>query len=175
MSKALKNMLIQDITQKIGDNKDLLVLDSSKLDPVTDHKLRMGLRQKNINIMTVRNNLVSLVLRERGVNNTDSLFSGPSTLVWGGQDVVELSKEITKWVKDIEKLVLKGGTVEGTTLKPEDVERLSKSPGRKELIGRIAGLILSPASQLAGALLGPGGYITGQIKAKGEEEAAATA
>jgi large subunit ribosomal protein L10 len=170
MSKVLKNMVISEIANRLGDNRDLIVVDSSKLDPNTTHKLRASLRAKKIKFLAVRNTLAQQVLASKGVNNTDAIFKGPSTLVWGGDDVVALSKEITKWVKDIEKLELKGGTVEGSTLMPADVERLSKSPGRLELIGQIAGLILSPGAQLAGALLGPGGYLAGQVKAKAEGE-----
>jgi large subunit ribosomal protein L10 len=35
------------------------------------------------------------------------------------------------------------------------------------------GLILSPGAQLAGALLGPGGYLAGQFKAMADNDDAA--
>ncbi|MBV08109.1 MAG: 50S ribosomal protein L10, partial [Rubinisphaera sp.] len=97
------------------------------------------------------------------------VLKGPSTLVWGGEDIVALSKEITKWAKKIEPLQVKGASVEGQPLDTKGVEKLSKSPGRAELISQIAGLILSPGSQLAGALLGPGGKLAGCVKAVEEK------
>ncbi len=83
-----------------------------------------------------------------------------------------LSREITKWAKDAEELEIKGGTVEGQSLDADGVDRLSKSPGRPELLSKIAGLLLAPAGNIAGALLGPGGLVAGanKSKAEGDEE-----
>ncbi|GIS57804.1 MAG: hypothetical protein CM1200mP2_00290 [Planctomycetaceae bacterium] len=63
--------------------------------------------------------------------------------------------------------------LEGTTLSKGDVEELSKSPSREELIGQIAGLLLAPGANLAAALLGPGGKLAGQVEAIADGEGAA--
>ena len=52
---------------------------------------------------------------------------------------------------------------------------LSKSPGRMELISQIVGLALSPGARLCGALLGPGGKISGQVKTLADKEGEAPA
>ncbi|MGH7128857.1 MAG: 50S ribosomal protein L10, partial [Planctomycetaceae bacterium] len=98
-----------------------------------------------------------------------------STLVWGGEDIVALSKEIAKWAKELEPLQIKGGTLEGTPLSAADVDSLSKSPSREELIGQIVGLVLSPGARLSAALLGPGAKLGSQIKKMSDEEAEAEA
>lgn len=90
--------------------------------------------------------------------------------MWGGEDIVALSKEITQWAKQIDELEIKGGAVEGQALDADGIDQLSKSPGRLELIGQIAGLVLSPGAVLAGALLGTGGTIAGQLEAIAEKE-----
>ena len=83
-------------------------------------------------------------------------------MVWGGEDIVALSKEIAKWAKDLPTFEIKGGAVEGQTLDANGVDVLSKSPSREELIGQIAGLALSPGAQLAAAMLGPSIQLAGQ-------------
>jgi len=168
MSKIVKTMMIQDLRARVGDARDFLVLDAAKLDGVTTHKLRLALKQKNIRTLVVPNKLALRALKDIGVTGLDGILAGPSTLVWGGQDVVALSKEITKWAAEIEPLHIKGGTVEGTALSKEQVEELSRSPGREELIAKVAGLILAPGARLVGALLGPGGTVVGQVKSKSE-------
>jgi large subunit ribosomal protein L10 len=52
------------------------------------------------------------------------------------------------------------------------VDALSKSPSREELLGRVVTLILSPGAQLAAALLGSGGTVAGQIKSIADKEPA---
>ncbi len=172
MSKVLKGMLIADIRQRIGETQDMLVVDCAKLDAIAANRMRLALREKNIFALTVRNALAKRALSESGVTGLDEVLAGPSTLVWGGEDIVALSKEIARWAKELEPLEIKGGTVEGTSLNAAQVDELSKSPSREELIGQIAGLALSPGAQLAAALLGPSGTLAGQIESigKGDEK-----
>jgi large subunit ribosomal protein L10 len=177
MSRRVKEMLIEDLGVRLKGVKDILVVDASKLDGVTANKLRLSMRKKKISALGIRNKLGRVALKNVGVTSLDPLLEGPSTLVWGGEDIVALSKDIAKWAKEIEPLQIKGGTTEGTTLSKETVEELAKSPGRKELIGQIAAAMMSPGAQLAGVLLGPGRELASQIekiseKSEQEESAA---
>lgn len=171
MSRQIKSMLISDLESRIGDHKDMLVVDCSKLDAITANKWRLDLRGKNITALTVKNSIAKNALQRLGVEGLDEILAGPSTLVWGGDDVVALSKEIAKWARNADGLEIKGATVEGKGLDAKGVNALSKSPGRAELIGQIAGLLLAPGAQLAGALQGPGGQLAGCLEsiADGEE------
>lgn len=171
MSKYVKNLLIDTVRDRLGEARDMLVIDSSKLDANTSNRFRLALRERGIHALTVRNALARKALHDLGVSSLDPVLEGPSTLVWGGEDIVALSKEITKWAKEIEPLSIKGGTVEGTSLTADDVDQLSKSPSREELIGQIVGLILSPGAQLSAALLGAGAKLASQVKQISEEEA----
>lgn len=164
MSKLVKGMLIEDLRKRIGDHSDILVVNSSKLDAVSDNRFRRGLREKDISVLTVKNSLAKKALGASGASALDAILSGPSCLVWGSEDIISLSKEITRWAKEIAELEVKGGTLEGSTLSAKDVEALSKSPSREELIGEIVGRLLGPACQLLGALQGPGGRLAGQIE-----------
>jgi large subunit ribosomal protein L10 len=171
MSKRVKEMLIGEVTTRVGGVRDVIVVNTSKLDGVTANKLRLEMRKKKISALTVRNKLAKKALAGAGLSALDSHLQGPSTLVWGGEDIVALSKEIAKWAKDLEpRLEIKGGTTEGTSLSKADVDALSKSPGRLELISQIAGQILSPGAQLAAALQGPGGALASQLKQIAEKE-----
>jgi large subunit ribosomal protein L10 len=170
MSRRMKEMLIDEVSKRLNGVRDIVALDASKLSGVTANKLRLAMRKKNLSALTVRNKLAKKALNDAGVTGLDSILEGPTTLVWGGEDIVALSKEIAKWAKEIEPLKIKGGTTEGTALSPETVEALSKSPGRVELIGQIVTLMLSPGSRLAGALLGPGGKLASQVKKISEKE-----
>lgn len=169
MSRQIKDMLIEDLQQKIGDAKDMVVVDCSKLDAISANKWRLGMQEKNIQALTVKNSIARNALARAGVSGLDEILAGPSTIVWGGDDVVDLSKEISRWSKQLGKLEIKGATVEGGSLDASGVEALSKSPGRAELIGQLAGLLLAPGAQLAGALQGPGGQLAGCLEAISEE------
>lgn len=164
MSKFVKELIISEIESQIGEVRDFVVVDSANMDAITDNGFRLKLQEKGITTLTVKNSLARRALANIGVEGLDEVLKGPSTLVWGGEDIVALSKEMAKWASDIENLAIKGGLTEGTSLSSDDVAKLSKSPGRMELIGEIVSRILGPGAQLAGALKGPGGTLAGQIK-----------
>jgi large subunit ribosomal protein L10 len=172
MSKIVKEMIISEIEARISEVRDFVVVDSAKVDAITDNGFRLKLQEKGIASLTVKNSLARRALANIGVEGLDDVLKGPSTLVWGGEDIVALSKEMTKWASDISTLEIKGGVTEGTPLSSEDVTKLSKGPGRMELIGEIVSRILGPGAQLAGAIKGPGGTLAGQIKTISEGEAA---
>ena len=170
MGRQVKDMVISDIQSRIGDVKDFIVVDCSKVDAITANRWRLGLRKDRISALTVKNSIAANALKRKGIEGLDSVLAGPSTLIWGGDDIVALSKAVTKYAKDMPKMEIKGGSVEGQTLNAAAVDSLSKSAGRVETIGQIAGLMLAPGGRLAGCLRSPGGKLAGQLKTLSEKE-----
>ena len=173
MSKQVKTMIISEVRKRLGESRDFLVVDVSKVDALKLNTLRLKAQKQGIKILGVKNSLARKALSEVGVTSLDHCLTGSSSLIYGGADVVALSKEVLKWTKEKElkdKLVVKGGTVDGAPLDQAGVDALSKSPGKPELLGQILTLIRSPGAKVAGALLGPGGYLAGQVKSLAEKE-----
>ena len=172
MGREVKDMVIADIQSRIGDVKDFIVVDCSKVDAITANRWRLALRKQRMSALTVKNSVANNALKRKGVSGLSKVLSGPSTLIWGGDDIVALSRSVAKWAKEIKNFEIKGGTVEGESLDAAAVDALSKSAGRLETIGEIAGLMLAPGRQLAGCLQGPGGRLAGQLKTLSEEKQA---
>jgi large subunit ribosomal protein L10 len=170
MSKVVKQLMIADLQASLGDCREVLVVDVSKVDAVSTNKWRLGLQKKQIRVMGVKNALAAKALEDIGLKGIRDVLKGPSAIVWGGEDIVALAREITDAVKSVQKLEIKGGAIGETSLTSAQVDSLSKSPGRRELLAQIAGLIRSPGARLAGAIQGPGGKLAGCVKAIGDKE-----
>lgn len=170
MSKIVKKMMIDDLRDRLDGRRDFLVVDISGMDAVETNQMRLELANKGITFLGVKNRLLQVVLREDGCDSLQNTLAGPSTIVWGGEDIVGLSREIAQWAKKIDQFEIKGGAVDGQEVDSAGVTDISKGPSRLELIGQISGLLLSPGAKLAGALLGPGGTVAGQIKKISEDE-----
>lgn len=170
MSKFVKNHIINELEDNLRGHGEVLVLDMSKMTGVDANNFRVQMGQKNIILLGVKNSLARRAAENLGLGGLAAVLQGPSTLVIGGEDVVALSREITKWAKEIKTLTIKGAAVEGKSLDGKGVEALSKSPGRPELLSIIAGMILSPGANLVAALLGPGSIVAGAIKSIAEPE-----
>lgn len=176
MSKYVKQLMVADLQAKLGDCREVLVVDVSKLTAVATNKWRLALHKKRIRVMGVKNALARKALSDVGLSGVGPVLEGPSALVWGGEDIVALAKEITESLKQLKELQIKGGAIGAQSLSATEVEEISKSPGRRELLCQIAGLIRSPGARVAAAVQGPGGRIAGAVKAhadKGEGAASA--
>jgi large subunit ribosomal protein L10 len=170
MSQRVKRMLMDALRDEFSGVRDVLVIDLTGVDAVADGQMRSKLREKDMRLKVVKNSLARRALSDLGLEPVVSHLEGPTALVWGGESIVELAKEITAWTKEIEALKIKGGATEGQPLNRSDVEALSKLPNRQELLGMVVGRLLGPGARVAGMLIGPGGRLAGQIKTKAESE-----
>lgn len=175
MSKLVKNMMIADLQAELGDCREVLVVDVSKMTGVATNKWRLELQKKKIRVLGVRNAVAGKALSDIGLSGVREVLAGPSAIIFGGEDIVALAKEVTQYVKSIQELQLKGGAIGATPLSADDVDSLSKSPGRRELLSQISGLIRSPGGRLAGAIQGAGGRVAGCIKTLADKADAAPA
>jgi large subunit ribosomal protein L10 len=163
MSKFVKDLHVQHLSKEFAGVDDVLVVNLIGMDAVASTRLRLDLRKKGIHLRVVPNALAQKVFGAKGVSRCDTLFAGESAVVWGGEGIVELAREIADWTKKIEKFRIKGGLVDGQTVDSTTVDELSKLPSRKELIGQVIGLLLAPAASVIAMLNGPGGAILNQL------------
>lgn len=172
MSKYLKNLITDDIKKRLDGVSDLLLVDIAGLEANKNVELRKTFREKNIHLFLVKNSLARRATEGTSLAPAFEGIEGSAAVVWGGEDVVSLAKEITRLAKEkgYEKLIPKGGVMDGSKLSGDDVAKVSKWPSRTEQLSLLVGQILSPGAKLASQLLGPGGKLASQVKKKGEEE-----
>jgi large subunit ribosomal protein L10 len=174
MSKAIKQMQMDALKGNFKDVRDMVFVKIVGLDSIAENKVRLDLRKKGIRLHGVKNTLCRRVLGELGMT-VEKPWAGPTQVAFGGSSIADLSKEIDAVVKKYDKkVVVKSAIADGSEV---PFEVAIKMPTRAEAIGNVVMLALSPARRIAGALLGPAGIVSGQVKAISEkkEEAAAEA
>jgi large subunit ribosomal protein L10 len=172
MSKYLKNLITDDIKKRLDGVSDLLLVDIAGLEANKNVELRKTFREKNIHLFLVKNSLARRATEGTSLAPAFEGIEGSAAVVWGGEDLVSLAKEVVRIAseKGYEKLIPKGGVMDGSKLSGDDVAKVSKWPSRTEQLSLLVGQILSPGAKLASQLLGPGGKLASQVKKKGEEE-----
>lgn len=159
MGKLVKASILRESDAKLKNVSEVVVLDISKLKAVDNCALRRTLRRSRVELTSVSNSLAGKMVSGHRLEPIRKLLSGPSALMYGGGDVVELAKAAISSKKQFSALQIRGGCSEGIVLDGDGVEALSKSPGRPELLSAIAGLITAPGARIAGLLGGPGGRL----------------
>ncbi len=174
MSKRVKGLMKQELASNLKGVSEFVVVSLYGLEGTDNNKFRAELSNQNISVFVVKNSLAVTALKEMGYTNVEGLFSGPCAVVLGGSDIVSLAKEMVKWAKKLDKLEVKGAFVEGQVLDAAGAVSLSKMLTRAEQQGMIVKIALSPATQVAGAIVSPASSIAGCLKTiidKGEDAA----
>jgi len=180
MSKPVKNLIQQELSKRLAGATSLAVIGFTGLDSNTTNTVRGKLAKKQMRVSVVKNSLAKQTFKELGIEAAGSLLEGPCALVYGGESVVNVVRELIEIGKDASAMQLKGAVMEGTIFRGvEEVEALSKYPTRDEAIANLVGAILSPGRKLAAAILAPGSKLASVLKTIEEKstagEAAATA
>ena len=179
MSYYVKGLVQKEYEKRFTGVNSFMVLKTIGIDGVNNNVIRGALKSKGIRMMVVKNSLMRKALESLGHASAGQLFdAGPCTVVFGGDNIVDIAKEIDVWMQKQKKkpiMAIRGAYLEGEVMNAAAAAGLNKMPTRAQLQGRIAGIALAPGAGIAGALLGPSRIIAGCIKSvieKKEKEAA---
>ncbi len=172
MSKPVKNLVTKQYAEAIGDVSGAVVIDIRGIEANQNNELRGALNEKGIKITVVKNSLAKRAISGTTLEPIGELLTGACAFVYPtGEDVsvVNVARELIEQAKTLEKLEFKGALLEGIVFQPDQIEALSKYPTREEAQAQVVQLILSPAQNLVGAILGPGRKIASIVKAVEEK------
>ena len=171
MSKYVKDLITNELKSQFDGLSDALLVDVIGMESNANVELRKELRQKNIHLLVVKNSLACRATEGTALAPAFEGATGTIAVVWGGEDVISLAKEVTRLAseKRYEPFAPKGGVMDGATLSADDVRAVSKWPSRSEQLSLLVSQILSPGANLAAQILGPGGKLASQVKKQSEE------
>jgi large subunit ribosomal protein L10 len=171
MSKYVKDLITKDLRSRLEGVNDALLVDVIGLENNKNVALRQRLRKKNIELLVIKNSLARRATEGTSLAPAFESTTGTMALIWGGEDIISLAKEVIQIVEDKEyaKVQPKGGVMDGQPLGAEQIKAVSKWPNRTEQLSILSGQILSVGAKLSSQLLGAGSKLASQIKKKSEE------
>ena len=177
MSKPVKQLITSNYKEKFGDIDGAVVLSLRGVASNDTNTLRAKLGAKQVKLTVIKNSLAASAFKGTVLENLGNVLSGSNTLAYGGESVVEVAREIIETLRGNDKIEVKAAIMDGQIFLGKEVEDLSKYPTRPEAQAQTVTFILSPAKNLAGAILGPGRKVASLVKAveekKSKEEGAA--
>lgn len=153
MPTPAKEQTVAELTERMNRMQMLLVADYRGLSVSEMAALRKVVRDKGGEVIVAKNTLTRLAARETGYSQVEEFLKGPTALTFSYDDVPGVAKAIDDYFKAVKKDVkIKGGMVGTSVIGANDLERVSKMPGRQVSIAKVIGGVNAPASRILGAI-----------------------
>ena len=146
-----KQQQVETITADLEKSKALVVVEYRGLTVAELTELRRSLRAVNATLSVFKNSLVERALKDKATDEVKEILAGPNAFVFS-EDVVAGPKVLRKFSRQNDRLVIKGGLLEGKFANAEKVNEIAKLPGKEGLISMFLSVLQAPARNLACAL-----------------------
>lgn len=130
----LKKELVEDIKSKLSEAKSIIFVDYRGITVSEDTALRKEFRENNVTYKVFKNRLLTRALKDLGITGYDANMFEGTTAVAFSTDEVAPAKIFCKHSKDLNKMAVKFGIVNGQIMNKDQVEELSKIPSKDVLI-----------------------------------------
>ena len=141
-----KQAMYAEVQESISGALYMLLADCTGMSMPETLELKKQLSGADAKSKVVKNRMLGRICEDLGT------LTGPTTMICGSSDVVEVAKILRKFSEGTERPVVKGGILEGSILSAEDVVSLAKLPGKKELQAKLVGTLAAPMTQVVGVM-----------------------
>ena len=177
MSKFVKDLITKDLRKRLDGVEDALLVDVIGLENNKNNRAASAAASEEDQPAGGEEQPGPPGDRRDAAGAGVRSREGTLAIVWGGEDIVSLAKEIvsSRKTRNLSPFTAKGGVMDGQRFGGAEVKAVSKWPSRQEQLSILVGQILSPGATLSAQLLGAGSKLASQIKkAKSEESGEAS-
>lgn len=135
MNRAEKETFVGQLTKDIMAAKAFALMSFSKLNADQMTSFRLRLRRNNVRVKVLKNTLAKMVLERTPYRDMIPQLDGPTLIALGMGDPIITTQLVCEWAdKQNFNLKIRGGMALGQILSDTQLKRLSKLPGRNELL-----------------------------------------
>ncbi len=146
---AEKQVVINEIKDKLAKAQSIVVVDSRGLTVEQDTAFRKKLRDAGVDYKVYKNTMVSLAIQGTEFEGLTEYLNGPSAFAICYDDPMTAARVITKELKALPKLEFKAGFVEGAVYDAKNIQAIADIPSKDELIAKLLGSFKAPLSSFA--------------------------
>ena len=150
LKREKKEQILKILKDKISSSKSLVFFDYQNIATVNLNGLRDKLFYKSASLSVFKNTL----LKKAFDKNLSQELTGPTAVLFAGEDPVEPIKELYEFKKEHETLNIKFGVLDGAFISQNQVNMLAELPAKQELAAKVVEGLSSPVRSLVGVLSG---------------------
>jgi large subunit ribosomal protein L10 len=150
--RTAKVATVDEVKAKVDATSTAVVTEYRGMTVAQIQTLRRQLRSLDADYKVFKNTLVRRAIAGTSSEPLDAFLEGPTAIAFVNGDVSAVAKALRDFAKATPTLIVKGGVLDGKALSVSDLTALADLPSRDVLLARLAGLIASPLSTMAGLL-----------------------
>jgi large subunit ribosomal protein L10 len=148
-TKAQKQEDLNALAEQLGNAKSAMIVSFTKLTVSKDQEFRNQLRDVGAKYQVVKNTIARLAVKDTPYEEASEHFKGVTGIVWTESDPVDLSKTISKFIKDNGAIYsFKAGVVDGKVVNLSQVEAIASLPSKEELIAKLLYVLNAQAQRI---------------------------
>ena len=176
MANAEKAAAVAELEKQFESSAGALLTEYRGLSVKQLKELRRSLGD-NASYSVVKNRITKIAAKNAGIEGVEDLLTGPTAIAFVSGDAIAAAKDLRKFAKDNNALVIKGGVLDGATLTADEVNRLADLESREVLLSKVAGAMKGALSKAAGTFQAPlskAARTTEALRAKVEQQGGAS-
>jgi large subunit ribosomal protein L10 len=172
MKREEKNLIIDDLTDKLNSFSNFYLADISCLNAEDTSDLRRKCFEREVKLMVVKNTLLKKAFEkaERDYQELYDLLKDSTSIMFTNSAGNAPAKVIKEFRKQHDRPILKAAFVEESLyIGDEQVEFLSALKSKDELVGDVILILQSPAKSVISGIQASGGKLAGILKTLSEK------
>lgn len=147
-----KKQFVQQLNERFGKSKIVILTDYKGLDVGAITDLRRQLREAKVEFEVIKNTMLRLASDGTDVALIRDNFKGPSAIAISYDDPVAPAKILSDFAKKNQNLELKIGVMNGKVLDLASIKALSSLPSREELLAQVLSAMIAVPTSFVRAL-----------------------
>src|SRR3989344_8935835 len=137
LTKIQKKEIIEEVRDKFNRQKSVVFADFTGIKVADLSRLRKKIKETSGELKVVKKTLISLLMKERGIDFDPKKLMGEIILAFGYKDEVSPFKLLYDFSKTNDKLKLLGGLIAKEVYGKEKAVELAQMPSREELAAKL--------------------------------------
>lgn len=144
MERSKKQQIIEEIKEVLSKASSCIAVDFNGVNMETFTPLRKECAANHVRMMVVKNSLARIAVKGTEYEGITNFLTGMTSLMFTlDADQVSGAKIVKNFTKKDERIIVKGGVIDGKVLSAKDVETLADLPSKEELQAKLLATMLA--------------------------------
>ncbi len=154
MARPEKVQQVEALRARLANAGGVILTDFRGLNVGQLADLRKRLRKVGVEYKVIKNTLLARAAESLSLGRLAPYLEGPTGVTFCADDPVLAARILQEYIRQMRKLEVKGGLIEGQILSADQIKALAELPPKTAMLAQALGALKAPTYGLVGVLTG---------------------